>query len=217
MPDRWRPIKWKVDGRTHAWERPISTQQVGFMFVSESRAAVPDDVGGVFWYGMDNPYTNFFIPLYTSISELPAPYTKGSMEAFSRDSAWWTFNFVANFANLRYSFMIKDIQKTQKEIEDMQFALQPAVEQTARQLLASDPKLVAAYLTRYCVSNGQLNQERWWQLAEFLITKYNDGYVRDEQGRPQEVGYPEEWLREELEKNPRKFRIQSERQGEGEL
>ena len=217
MPDRWRPIKWKVNGRVYAWERPIATQQVGFMFASESRAAVPDEVGGVFWYGMDNPYTNFFIPLYTSINELPAPYTKGSMEAFSRDSAWWTFNFVANYANLRYSFMIRDIQKVQKEIEDLEFSLQAVVEQTAGQLLATTPGLVPAYLTRYCVSNGELNQERWWRLAEFLITKYNDGYVRDDEGRPREVGYPEEWLKNELEKNPRKFRIQSERQGKGEL
>ncbi len=217
MPDRWRPIKWKVDGRAHAWERPIATQQVGFLFASESRADVPDEVGGVFWYGLDNPYTNFFIPLYTSISDLPAAYTSGSMEAFSRDSAWWTFNFVANFANLRYRDMIRDIQKAQKEIEDLEFALQPAVEQTARQLLATDPGLAAAYLTRYCVSNGQMNQERWWRLAEFLITRYNDGYVRDAEGRPQEVGYPQEWLKKELQKNPRKFRIQTERQGEGEL
>lgn len=217
MPDRWRPIKWKVDGRAYSWERPIATQQVGFMFASESRADLPDGVGGVFWYGMDNPYTNFFIPLYTSISDLPAAYRSGSMEAFSRDSAWWTFNFVANFANLRYRDMIRDIQQAQKEIEDLQFALQPAVESAARQLLATNPGLAAAYLTRYCVSNGQLNQERWWKLAETLITRYNDGYVRDENGRPREVGYPEEWLRKELKENPKKFRIQSERKGEGEL
>jgi dipeptidase len=217
MPDRWRPVKWKIGGKAYAWERPIATQQVGFIFASESRAAVPDGVGGVFWYGMDNPYTNFFIPLYTSISDLPAAYTRGSMEAFSRDSAWWTFNFVANYANLRYSYMIRDIQKVQKEIEDLEFALQPAVEQTALRLLESDPALASAYLTRYCVNNGQGNQERWWQLAEFLITKYNDGYVRGPDGRPEEVGYPEEWLKKELEKNPEKFRIRSERRGEGEL
>ncbi|MBN2346799.1 MAG: C69 family dipeptidase [Candidatus Aminicenantes bacterium] len=217
MPDRWRPIKWKVGGRAYSWERPISTQQVGFMFASESRTDLPDGVGGVFWYGMDNPYTNFFIPLYTSISDLPAAYASGSMEAFSRDSAWWTFNFVANFANLRYSDMIQDIQTVQREIEDLEFALQPAVEGAARQLLAGDPALAAAYLTRYCVSNGQMNQERWWKLAETLIAKYNDGYVRDENGRPREVGYPEEWLRQELKENPKKFRIRSERKGEGEL
>jgi dipeptidase len=206
-PDRWRPIDWQVDGKAYSWERPISTQQVGFVFVSQARGFVPDTVGGVFWYGPDNPFTNFFVPLYTTISELPEAYTKGSIRAFSRDSAWWTFNFVANYANLRYSDMIVDIQKVQKEVEDLEFNLQPVVEQSAMSLAGTQLELAAAYLTRYCVSNAQMNLERWWRLADFLVTKYNDGYVQDDRGRPREVGYPEQWLREELKKNPDMFAL----------
>jgi dipeptidase len=166
---------------------------------------------------MDNPFSNFFIPLYTTITELPAPYTRGDMQAFSRDSAWWTFNFVANYVNLRYQPMIQDVQKVQLEIEDLEFTLQPAIEQTALNLLQTHPDQVPVFLTRYCVSNGQLNIDRWWKLAEFLITKYNDGYIRDEKGEPRETGYPEPWLKKELEKNPKKFKIKVERQGDGEL
>jgi len=106
---------------------------------------------------MDNPYTNFFIPLYTSITDIPEAYTKGSRQAFSRDSAWWTFNFVANYANLRYRDMIQDIQKVQKNIEDLEFNLQPAIEQTAMELLKSKPELVPVFFTRYCLSNAQTN------------------------------------------------------------
>jgi dipeptidase len=216
-PDRWRPVTWEVEGKAYAWERPISTQQVGFIFVSQSRSAVPDSVGGVFWYGVDNPYTNFFIPLYTTITELPEAYTQGSIQSFSRDSAWWTFNFVANYANLRYSDMIVDIKKVQKEIENMEFNLQPAIEQSALNLLSSNPQMIPVFLTRYCVSNAQMNLDRWWKLAEFLITKYNDGYVQDEKGKSREVGYPQEWLREELKKNPEKFILKGKRRGEKEL
>ncbi len=204
-PDRWRPVTWEVAGKAYSWERPISTQQVGFIFVSQARSAVPDSIGGVFWYGMDNPFTNFFVPLYTTMTELPEAYTKGSIRSFSRDSAWWTFNFVANYANLRYSDMIVDIQKIQKEIEDLEFGLQSAIEQSALNLLTSDPKMIPVFLTRYCVANAQMNLDRWWKLAEFLITKYNDGYIQDEKGNPREVGYPEKWLKEELTKNPEKF------------
>jgi dipeptidase len=210
-PDRWRPIGWKVDGKAYSWERPISTQQVGFIFVSQSRASVPDAVGGVYWYGMDNPFTNFFVPLYTSITDIPEAYAKGSMQAFSRDSAWWTFNFVANYANLRYSDMIQDIQKVQKEIEDLEFNLQPSIEQTALDLVSSNPQMIPVFLTRYCLSNAQMNLDRWWKLADLLITKYNDGYVHGEQGRPQEVGYPEKWLREEIKKNPDKFSLKEKK------
>jgi dipeptidase len=216
-PDRWRPITWKVDGKAYSWERPISTQQVGFIFVSQSRSSIPDSVGGVYWYGMDNPFTNFFIPLYTTITELPEAYTRGSIQSFSRDSAWWAFNFVANYANLRYSDMIPDIQKVQKEIEDLEFNLQSVIEQTALNLLSSHRQIIPVFLTRYCVSNARMNLDRWWKLADFLITKYNDGYVQDEKGDPREVGYPEKWLREELKKNPEKFILKGKRRGDKEL
>jgi dipeptidase len=216
-PDRWRPINWESEGKTYAWERPISTQQVGFIFVSQSRSAVPDDIGGVFWFGMDNPYTNFFIPLYTTITEVPEAYTKGDIQSFSRDSAWWTFNFVANYANLRYSDMIVDIQKVQKEIEDLEFGRQASIEQSALSLRSSNPQMISAFLTRYCVSNAQANLDRWWKLADFLITKYNDGYVQDEKGDPREVGYPAPWLKEELKKNPEKFVLKEKRRGDKEL
>jgi dipeptidase len=206
-PDRSRPISWKVDGKEYSWERPISTQQVAFIFVSQSRSAVPDAVGGVYWYGMDNPYTNFFVPLYTSITDIPEAYAKGSMQGFTRDSAWWTFNFVANYANLRYGDMIQDIQKVQKEIEDAEFGLQPSIERTAQDLMKTDAGVIPRFLTQYCLSNAQANLDRWWKLSDLLITKYNDGYVRDASGRAREKGYPEGWLREEIKKNPGKFAL----------
>ena len=178
---------------------------------------LPDSVGGVFWYGMDNPYTNIFIPLYTGITALPPAYTRGNIQAFSRDSAWWTFNFVANYANLRYSDMIQDIQKVQKEIEDLEFGVQPGIEQGALNLAGSNPQLIPDFLTRYCLSNAQTNLDRWWKLADLLVTKYNDGYVHNEKGRPREVGYPEKWLREELKKNPERFALKEKQTAKEEL
>ena len=216
-PDRWRPMNWKVDGKTYSWERPISTQQAGFVFASQSRRNIPDEVGGVFWYAMDNPYTCVFVPFYTSITQLPPSYTRGSLKQFSRDSAWWAFNFVANYANLRFSYMIQDIRKVQTRIEDLQFALQPAIEQTAMNLMKSNPDQVAPFLTRWCVSNGEMVVRDWWDLADRLVTRYNDGYIQNEKGRPREVGYPESWLREEAKRNPEKYRLKQTRKGEGEL
>lgn len=216
-PDRWRPMKWSVEGKKYAWERPISTQQVGFIHITQSRSFIPDQIGGVYWYAPDNPFTNFFTPFYTSISQLPESYTIGTLKNFSRDSAWWAFNFVANYANLRWSYMIQDIQKIQKEIEDLTFQLQPAIEATALELLKTNPVLVEKYLTNYCVSNAELNIKKWWQLADFLVTKYNDGYIQNEEGRPQEIGYPEDWLKREVKVNPGKKRLTEERKGKGEL
>jgi len=216
-PDKWRPIKWEVDGKKYAWERPIATQQASFVFIAEPRADLPDEIGGIYWYGLDNPYTNFFAPFYTSISSLPKSYTIGRLNKFTRESAWWAFNFVANYANLRWSYMIQDIQKVQTEIEDDLFGNQTEIEAEAKRLLKENPAEVEKYLTNYCVESAETGIQKWWDLGDFLITKYNDGYIQNEKGRPQEIGYPESWLQTIPKEKLEKYRLKQERDGEGEL
>ncbi len=194
-PNRWRPLAWTVDSTKYAWERPISTQQTAYSFVSQSRSWLPDPVGGVFWYGLDDTYTNCYTPLYCSITAIPESFTVGSLDEFTWKSAWWVFNFVANFATIKYSYMVTDIQAVQSAIESHSLTVQPAVEQTALELLEKDTALASAYLTDYSVSGAETMVDRWRRLGEHLITKYNDGYVKNDEGRPEGKGYPESWLR----------------------
>ncbi|MGD1048514.1 MAG: C69 family dipeptidase [Candidatus Krumholzibacteriaceae bacterium] len=208
-PNRWRPITWKVDGVDYTWERPISTQQTGFSFVSQSRSWLPDPIGGVLWYGLDDSYFTCYVPFYCGIGAVPDSYTQGSLREFSWNSAWWVFNFVANFANLKYSYMKDDIQKVQGELEANMEALQPTVEKTAVELSKTSPALLASYLTDYSTSHAETAVKRYRELGELLIRKYNDGYVQDENGRPKEVGYPEPWYREVIKERPDQFRIES--------
>ncbi len=206
-PNRWRPMDWEIDSVTYVWERPISTQQTGFSMVAQSRGSLPREVGGVLWYGVDDTYTTCYFPLYCCIDALPKPFTVGSLGKFSWESAWWVFNFVANFANLKYSWMIEDILAVQRELEGTSLALQPTVEKTALALLESDPEMARRYLTDYSVSRGEQVVERWRELGEFLITKYNDGYVKNDKGRPEGKGYPDSWLRDVLRARPDQFRL----------
>lgn len=206
-PNRYRPIEWKLDNADYAWERPISTQQTGYSFVAQCRSWLPNPVGGILWYGVDDTYFTCYVPLYCGISAVPPSYARGNLSEFSWDSAWWVFNFVANFANLRYSYMKEDIEAVQKELEDDFEAMQPSVEQTALALYKEKPELAKKYLTDYSTSRAEAVVERYRKLGEFLIRKYNDGYIQEKPGDPKEVGYPEEWYREVVRSRPDQFRI----------
>ncbi|MFW6140514.1 MAG: dipeptidase [Acidobacteriota bacterium] len=206
-PVRYRDLTWEVDGVKYSWERPISTQQTGFSFISQSRSWLPNPIGGVYWYGVDDTYTTCYVPLYCSINDLPEPFTKGDLQKFSWDSAWWVFNFVSNYANLRYSDMVKDIKKVQAKLEGQFISLQPIIEKTALELYTTNPDLLTSYLTNYSVSQGEAVVKQWVELGEFLLTKYNDGYVKDENGRPRGLGYPAEWLKKVIKEKPDQFKI----------
>lgn len=205
-PHRWRPLDWQVDSVDYTWERPISTQQTGYSFVSQSRSWLPDPIGGVFWYGLDDTYTTCYAPLYCGIQAAPPAYARGELGRFSWDSAWWLFNLVSNFADLRFSLMAPEILAVQRDLEGTFLALQPPVEKTAVELARRDPALLRRYLTDYSLAHAEQVVTRWRELAERLITRYNDGYLQDAQGDPQNVGYPEAWLREVIRARPEAFR-----------
>ena len=204
-PNRWRPMNWEIDGIDYTWERPISTQQTGFSFVSQSRRDLPDAIGGVLWYGVDDSYFTVYVPFYACNQKIPRTFRYGKMSEFDWDSAWWVFNFVANYANLRYSYMKEDIQTVQDELEDYLSMMQPAVEKTARDLYKKDPKLAADYLTSFTDASAHNVVERYRTLAHDLIRKYNDGYIQSEPGRAREEGYSEEWFRNVLRLRPDQF------------
>ncbi len=206
-PNRSRPMHFVEGGADYSWERPISTPQTANSYVAEVRGDLPDALGGVLWYGVDDTYTSCYFPLYTGITSSPASYGRWTIRQFTWDSAFWTFNFVANFANLRYSSMVKDIRKVQAEMEGRFFSAQPAVEKVALEISKTDPAAARALLTDYCVGAGENVAQRWRQLATELIARYNDGYVQDAEGKAKEVGYPEAWLSAVVKARPGQFEL----------
>lgn len=195
-PNRARPIAWAIDSLDYSWERPISTPQTGFSFVSESRGWLPDEVGGILWYGVDDTWFTCYTPLYCSIERAPRPFATGSLDRFSWDSAWWVFNFVSNWAQLRYADMSAEVIAVRGELEGDFLAVRPAIEKTALDLLHDDPALARRFLTEHSTAGAERVTARWRELAEHLVAKYNDGYVQGEPGKPEERGYPDAWLRE---------------------
>lgn len=197
LPYRWRPLTWKVDTVQYLNERATSTQQTGFSFVAQARSWLPDPIGGVLWFGVDDTYSTVYVPMYCGINEVPHSYAvgTGSFHEFTWESAFWVFNFVANFSYLRYCDMIKEIQKVQRELEGRFLAEQPEIDQAALALHHTSPRLATDYLTKYSVEVGNATVARWKKLGEFLIYKFMDGNVKDELGNVKHPGYPASWYR----------------------
>ncbi len=197
LPYRWRPLTWTVDSVEYCNERAISTQQTGFSFIAQSRSSLPDPIGGILWFGLDDTYSTVYTPMYCGIQQIPKSYAAGSgnFDEFSWDSAFWVFNFVSNYAYSRYSDMIKDIQKVQRELESGFISRQPEIDQAAVALYNQAPQLARDYLSRYSVAQGDMVVKRWKKLGETLIWKYLDGNVKDEKGHVTHPPYPQSWYR----------------------
>lgn len=108
---RWRPLIWKVDGVNYFHERVTATQQTGFSFVAQMRSWLPNPIGGIFWFGVNDAASTVYVPIYCGIERVPKCYAEGNgdMLTYSPNPAFWIFNRVAHFAYLRYDLIIQDI------------------------------------------------------------------------------------------------------------
>jgi dipeptidase len=180
------------------WERAISLFRTNFSTVVVARKDMPSWVGGLTWFAYDAPHSSCYFPIYCGITELPESFTKGmrggSYDVFSRESAWWAFNFVSNWADLKYSYMIEDIKAVRDPLEEEFFAVQPAIEKTALDLYEQDPEIARNFLTTYSNSCATRVVDAYWKLASQLVGRYADGYVYgDDEYKVDSVGYPQEW------------------------
>jgi dipeptidase len=182
-PYRWRPMNFTVDGQTYVNERAIATQQTGFVIVPQMRSWLPDEVGGILWFGVDDADMAVFTPLYSSMLSTPECYRPGNgdMYEFSWTSAFWIHNWVANMAYHKYSFMIEDIRRVQSELEDGFKNTIPAIDRAASELQAKDPAEARKFLTWFSTTTAQSSVERWKKLGEYLLVKYIDGNVKKEE------------------------------------
>ncbi len=209
-PYRWRPLVWEVDSVQYCNERATSTQQTGFSFVTQSRSELPDPIGGIIWFGVDDTYSTVYNPMYCGITRAPEPFAEATADFhnFSWESAFWAFNWVANYAYSRYSEMIEDIRAVQRELEGEYLASSREVDQAALALYKEkSPRHAVEYLTGYSCSVADKTLKRWRKLGEDLLVKYMDGNLKDEHGNVHHPGYPESWYRRIVDETGDHFRM----------
>lgn len=185
-------MTFEVDGQTYTNERAIATQQTGFVLVAQLRSWLPDPIGGVLWFGVDDANTAVFTPMYASITAVPECYRQGNgdMMHFSWTSAFWIHNWVANMAYNRYQPMIADIRPVQDQLEAKFDAEQKNIDAEAIRLMKENPSKAKMFLTNYCADAANGATARWKQLGEYLLVKYMDGNMKKEaDGKFQDNGY----------------------------
>lgn len=181
-PYRPTPLSWEYQGKKYFNERPISTQQTAGTYVIQVRASMPNAVGGVLWFGNDDPNMVAYTPIYCCVSKVPECYNpKDANDVnFSWNSAFWVENWVSNMTYPRYSQLFPSLQAVRQDVEGGYIVQQAQVESHAQTLLAQDPARAKAYLTDYSTTCANQMLARWKKLGEYLIVKYNDQTVKPE-------------------------------------
>ncbi len=175
VPYRWRPMEFEVDSVKYVHERAIATQQTGWSFVAQLRSDLPDYLRGLLWFGTDDANTCVYLPVFCSVTEVPLQLGHGDTNTFDRNSNFWMNNLVANQAYNRYSQMIPDIRRVQKNLED---SIAVDVDKAIRELPQFD-RDDAVGLTNDLLAIWAANAtDQYRDLATFLFVKFMDGNIK---------------------------------------
>lgn len=182
MPYRPTPLTFTVDGKQYFNERPISTQQTAFTFVSQLRSWLPREIGGVLWFGNDDANMVAYTPVYCGNTVQPACYnTKGTdAVTFSSDNAFWLCNMVSNMVYPRYSQLFPELKAVRDSLETSYFANQTSIEKQAADLYQTDKAAALKFLNNYSNAKADEMLANWKRLATRIIVKYNDMAVKKE-------------------------------------
>lgn len=187
VPYRWRPMSWEVNGKKYVHERAIATQQTGWSFVSQSRNWLPNEVGGVLWFGTDDTNTSVYMPMYCSLTVIPHEIAvgNGDMNTFSMTSNFWMTNWVANQAYNRYDLMIPDIRKVQTKLESKFRESRTEVEAELQELLKTNYTSFVTAVNAECANYAKTATDAYRDLAQYLLVRFMDGNMKkvDENGK----------------------------------
>ena len=220
-PYRWSPLTWEVDSEQYCNERPIATQQTGFSFVSQSRSWLPNEIGGILWFGLDDAAQSVYYPIYVGNTTMPKEMEvgNGDLYNFTWESAFWIHNWVSNMVYDRYSDKIVHVQELQNKLESSFEANQPEIEEKALALYKESKEDALKFLNDYSNTTITEGLQEWKKMGEYMMVKYLDGVVKKEENgkfkynehgqpaSPDRPGYPEEHLRKVIEETGDKYKV----------
>lgn len=158
------------------YRRPVARHRGHYGMVMQLRGWLPNEIGGVYWVYLDNPYFSPYVPIYTGNLSVAETYNTYDPNKYDEKSARWAIDFVDNLANLKFQEISKDVQAVRNSFENEMFLKQAQIETEAQNLYKKSPGEAQKYLTTY--SNGLMNKvtEMYIGLRNSIITKYTNNH-----------------------------------------
>ncbi len=156
-------------------ERTIARWYTMYATIIQCRSWLPDDVGGIAWFALDNVATSVYIPVFSGVTDLPQSYkVDGRVTGFSNESAWWAFNRLGTLAAQRWGDMRKDVDSVWLPMQRDIFRSTTELEGLLQNV--TSPVERRSTLTEYTINWGNEVVKRAWKLGDLLWTKYDEKF-----------------------------------------
>jgi dipeptidase len=153
---------------TVSWSYTIPNNNCSYSTVIQSRDWLPDPIGGIVWFGFDNPAHGARMPLFCGITKVPTSFEVSGQQGFTTASASWAFRRVSRLAAVKWGLTRTLVEPLIRECEDQAFAELADVEKRAVALYEKDPESAKAFMTSYCGNFARGVTQQYWELGDQL-------------------------------------------------
>merc|ERR1719469_729072 len=177
-PDRWSGGSSVVKG---SWERSIGLFRSGQVHVVQARKT-DTGAGSVLWYGPHCADATVYLPVPQLMTEVPHPYKVAHPKKLDRGSMYWAHKYVFNVAKIKYSYAMADVKEERDRFESAGVKLIADLDKEARA-----GTLASLEVNQKVAGLAMKVLGKWWDLPDFIVAKYADGWLNDDEA----LGYPD--------------------------
>lgn len=154
--------------------RNVARARGEYGMIAQLRSNLPNEVGGIYWFYVDNAFTSAYVPMYAGITDVAACMKKYDPERYEEDSWRWAVDFVDNLLYLRWQPAVKDLLEMRDPMEQAFFDEQGEVDKRFMELYKKQPEKAKKYLTDLTISRQEEALKLFQDLKIKLITKYTN-------------------------------------------
>jgi dipeptidase len=196
-PDRYSggPGEAAVAG---SWERSIALFRTASSFIVQSKAYASSELGGVIWWGSHAPHGTCYVPILPgSMLSSPSCLAHVYQGVYDLTTSFWAHRSVLNLAQIKFSYIIKDIEALQLSLEatSAQLVTDVVTKYSGVSELTEDMK---SDITEMLSNNIIQVRDSFVSLFYQLVFKYADGYINTVSSSgsfsSSSTGYPAWWL-----------------------
>lgn len=140
-----------------------------YFWFSQARSWLPDEIGGVIWYGLDNPENSPFVPMYVGVNSVPESWVRLERDEYDEDSAWWAFASVDDLVNQYYGILKPRVDAVKYPMQEHMFMIQEPMEAKALEIYNTEGVEAAKeFLTLHTHSYMHWAESAYWDLTKKL-------------------------------------------------
>jgi len=154
--------------------RNVARARGEYGMIAQLRGWLPNEVGGVYWFYVDNAYTSAYVPIYTGVTDVAECYKVYNPAYFQENSIRWCVDFVDNLMYLRWQDAVKKLYEKRNPLEARFFAEQAGIDEKAQALIKKNPKKAQEYLTEITIQRMNEVHQLFQELRLDLISEFTN-------------------------------------------